>query len=501
MKKENSVFSDYVAILGSLTYVLILLGIIMMLPLAVITFHKEEAALAPCFIYPGVLSIFSGYLLKLLTAGYSISRLKRNGGAVVVLLIWIVSILIGSIPFIMQGDYTFTEAVFETTSGFTTTGFTVTIPEEAPKSILFYRSVLHLFGGVGLVLFLSLVLSNIYGMQLFSAEGHNDRLAPSVQNSAKTIFAIYLGFIVGGTTLYTIFGMPLFDAINHSISAVATGGFSTKSDSIGYWHSVPIDITTIILMCLGSFNFMASLLFIKGQFKKFFLHCETRVTIFLLATVTPITTVMLLTTKICPNVLSAIDNALFQVTSILTTTGLSTINDFLPRAEYALLPLLLLMIVGGHSNSTAGGIKAFRTSLLVRSIFYDLREQLESNRIVRSRKINRFGKDEKITQIEQSKNYTYVILFLLTGLLGSIGLMLCGYSFRDSIIEFFSALGTVGMSIGIATPTSEMSNATMWIITAGMLVARLEIYIFFNATARILLDFKELTKKRRSAVK
>lgn len=486
---DNRAFADTKNIFGALAYAIIMLGVIMLIPLLILPFYPWETNQIPCFAVPGVLSIFTGYLIKLFTGTDYSMTLKRHSGSLIVLLIWIVSILIGAVPFVMTGKYTFTQAVFEATSGFTTTGFTVTNVEEASHLILLYRSVLHLFGGVGLILILSSVLSNVYGMQIFNAEGHTDKLTPSLLHSARTIVFIYFGFIIGGTISYIIFGMDPFDAINHSISAVATGGFSTKNDSIGYWHSVPIDITTIVLMLLGSTNFMASLLLIRGKFREFFSNAETRVTAFLIAIVTPITVVMMLTEGICPNILSAIDNALFQVVSIISTTGLSTVNDFLPRASYALIPLLIITFVGGQSGSTAGGIKAIRTALAARSLFYDVRDQLSPKHVIYPRKINRFGKEETITSDEQSQNYTYILIYMLIGLLGSFGLMLCGNNFTDSFVEFFSALGTVGLSIGISNP--EMSNPEMWIIIVGMLIARLEVYIIIFAVARIITDVKE----------
>lgn len=489
MESKNSLFSEYMAIFGSMAYVIIMLGVIMLLPILVVPFYPEEVPQIQCFIVPGVLSIFAGYLIKLFTSDYKIEKLKRNSGSIIVLLIWLVSILIGAIPFVMTGEYSFTQAVFETTSGFTTTGFTITNVETASHMILLYRSVLHLFGGVGLVLILSSVLSNVYGMQLFCAEGHTDRLTPSLLHSARTILYIYLGFIVGGTTLYIIFGMPAFDAVNHAISAVATGGFSTKVDSLGHWHSVPIDIVTIVLMLLGGTNFMASLLLLKGKFRQFVSHCEVRVTAFLIAIATPIVVVMLLVNNICPNTLSAIDNGIFQVVSILTTTGLSTINDFIPRSSFAMIPILLLCFVGGHSGSTAGGLKAYRAGLAAKSLYYDVHEQIDQKRIVRARSINRFGKEENITYREQSQNYTYILIYMLIGLLGTFGLTVCGYGFKESFFEFFSALGTVGMSIGLVTP--DLSNPAMWIIIVGMIIARLEVYIIILGVSRIISDFKE----------
>lgn len=495
MEQKRSMFSEYMAIFGSMAYVIIMLGVIMLLPILILPFYPEETNQIQCFIVPGVLSIFTGYLIKLFTADYKLTNLKlrHHSGSVIVLLIWIVSIIAGSFPFLLTGQYTVTQAVFEATSGFTTTGFTVTDVENASHLILLYRSILHLFGGVGLILILSSVLSNIYGMQLFNAEGHTDRLTPSLLHSARTILYIYMGVIVGGSVLYIIFGMDWFDAINHAISAVATGGFSTKRESLGYWHSVPIDIVTIVLMLLGSTNFMASLLLIKGKFKDFFSHCETKVTLFLIAAVTPIVTVMLLVNNICPNILSAFDNALFQVVSILTTTGFFTIDNFLQNSSFAFIPIFVLILVGGHGGSTSGGMKANRVALALRSLFYDVREQIEPKRITRAREINRFGKNEKILPSEQSHNYTYLFMYLIIGFAGAFALMACGNSFSDSIIDFFSLLGTVGVFVGVVGP--EMSNAEMWILIVGMIIARLEIYIIIFGVSRLCMDVKDFARK------
>lgn len=507
VKNENSRFSDYLAIFGSLAYVIMMVGLIMLIPLVLLFFYPEEVFQLPCFAFPGVISIFLGYLIKLFTPRHSIRNLQRHQGSVVVLLIWFVSILLGAIPFVMSGNYTFTQAIFETTSGFTTTGFTVTDCEASTHMILLYRSILHLFGGVGLILILSSILSNIYGMQLFSAEGHTDRLTPSLIHSARTIMYIYLGSIISGTILYVIFDMPLFDAVNHAISAVATGGFSTKNNSIGFWcaekigvaNTIGIDITTIVLMLVGSTNFMATLALLRGKARDFFSHAETKVTAFLIALVTPLVTVMLLTTGICESVLSAIDNAVFQVVSIITTTGLSSIDAFLPRLGFVAIPIFCLMICGGHTGSTAGGVKAGRVALALKSLYYDVRENIQPRRVIQSRGINKFGKRMTISREEQSQNYTYILIYIFIGLLGTFGLTLNGYGFRDSMFEFFSALGTVGMSIGIVGP--DMNNFTMWIFIVGMIIARLEVYIIILALARIGTDIKESIAEKRNRKK
>lgn len=485
MARERQVY-DYLAAAKAIGYLMILLGTIIMVPLSMLLFYPEEQYQAPYFIVPGVVSILAGYLVKLFTAPYRIRSLRKHAGSVVVLLIWIVAIFIGCFPFFLSGDYTFTQSIFEATSGFTTTGFTVTDVDNATHMILLYRSMLHLVGGVGLILVLTTILSGVYGMQLFSAEGHTDRLAPSPLNTARSILLIYMGFIIGGTLCFIRFGMTPFDAFNYAISAVATGGFATESSSIGYYHSAFIDLTAVVLMILGATNFMASMYFLKGKFRGYFRHVEVEAYAFLLAIVSPIAVTQLLASKICVSIPSAIDNGVFQVVSILTTTGLSTVDNYLPRAGYALLPLVLLMMVGGHSDSTAGGIKAYRFALAFKSLRWDVMENIFPNRQIRAREISRFGKKDPVTRDMQTQNYSYILIYLLILCAGAFGLTLCGYDIKEAFVEFTSCLGTVGMSIGLVD--RETGTVALWIFIVGMIIARLEVYIILLGIARIGMD-------------
>ncbi|MBR5976843.1 MAG: TrkH family potassium uptake protein [Clostridia bacterium] len=495
MEKKELNKSYYLGILKCLSYPIFMVGVVTVIPSLLFLFYPEEKALMQYFAIPGIAYLFLGYLIRLFTQNYKVTELKKNSAPVVVLLIWIISIFLGAIPFFLTKDYSATQALFEATSGFTTTGFTVTNFKTVSHMVLLYRSLLHLLGGVGLILILSLLVSDAFGMQLFKAEGHLDKIEPSVSYSARTITIVYLGLITGGTILYTVFGMPLFDSINHAISAVSTGGFSTKAQSIGYWHNVPVDVTTVVLMMLGATNFMATVLLFKGKFMSVFKNSETLVTLFFIAAVTPIVIVQLFANGICEHLPSAIDNAVFQVVAVITTTGLSTVDNFFPKSTFALMPLIVLMFIGGNSGSTAGGMKAYRVALALRSIFYDARSATESNRIHRGRYFYHFGKKENFTKEEQNTNNSYLLMYLAIGFIGTFALCLCGYDFKDSLIEFFSALGTVGMSSGIVG--RDMSNASMWIIMVGMIIARLEIYIFILSGNRIIADIKEFIQNNK----
>ena len=498
MAKQRSVYQDYLASARAVGYLMILLGTIMLVPLTMLLFYPEERPQAPAFILPGVLCIFAGYLIKLFTMDYPISSLKKHAGSLIVLFIWLFSSLLGSIPFYLTGDYTITQAIFESTSGLSTTGFTVTDVTATTHMVLLYRSMLQFVGGVGLVLILTSLLSSRYGIQLMTAEGHTDRLAPSPLHSARTIMFIYLGFIAAGTGLFILFGMTPFDAVNYAMCAVSTGGFATHPESLGFYHSPFIDLTAIVLMFVGGTNFMVTMYLFKGRLRSFFGHIEVRCSFLLMLFCTPIVVYQLLDSHICVNIWSALDNGFFQVVSIMTTTGYTTIDNYLLRCGYALIPILCLMLIGGHADSTAGGIKNLRFCIAVKSLIWDVRENIFPNRLIQSREISRYGKEEPVTRNEQTQNYTYIFIYILILFAGSFGLMLCGYDFKTSFFEFASDLGNLGVSMGLVS--TETAAPALWIIITGMIISRLGVYIFLLGVARILMDLEEQAVRLRLAI-
>ncbi|MBO7683041.1 MAG: TrkH family potassium uptake protein, partial [Clostridia bacterium] len=275
---------------------------------------------------------------------------------------------------------------------------------------------------------------------------------------------------------------------------VATGGFAIHPDSIGHYQSVPIDLITMVLMLLGATNFMASSLFFRGKWKDYFSHIEVRCVAVLLAITGPIGAVQLVVDHVSPSILLAIDHSFFQMISILTTTGLSNVNDYLHVAGFALVPAIVLMFVGGNTDSTAGGLKAFRFALGAKSLYWDFRDSLRSERTISPRKIRRFGVDRTVSRDEISRNYAYIIAYFAIACFGAFLLMLCGYSVQDSFLEFVSALGTVGLSVGVTSASA--SAPTLWILIVGMLIARLEIFVFLFGLARLVGNVRELKNHR-----
>jgi trk system potassium uptake protein TrkH len=263
-------------IFSYLTMFMVVIGIIMLMPMIVLFFDISEFRLSLNFLIPGLSLILIGFIFHKRYSNYEKSQLARHQDAVLVVSTWVLAILLSTIPMLLLG-YSFTHAAFEITSGYSTTGLSVVDVTQAPKILLLYRSFLQFFGGVGFVLVLTSAISDKLGMRLYQAEGHNDRLVPNLLKSGQIIMRIYIFYIVLGIIFYVIFGMPLFDAINHSISAVATGGFSTKLESIGYYQSLEIEIVTMVLMILGGTNFFVHLLLFRKKFKDVFSHIELKV--------------------------------------------------------------------------------------------------------------------------------------------------------------------------------------------------------------------------------
>ena len=474
-------------IAGYMGIVLILAGIITMLPLFTLFFYPEEMNQAGCFVTPGVISIMAGYLLSLVLRGRRTGNLEKNQEMIVVLGTWSIVILVTAVPFVLTGKYTMTQAVFETTSGLSTTGLSVVDVGNTPHIFLIHRTILLFFGGIGLVLVMTSVLSDVYGMRLYHAEGHSDRLLPNLIESARLIIGIYSGYILGGTLLYVLFGMSPFDAINHSVAALSTGGFSTRPESIGYYDSPAIEMVTVALMLLGCTNFFVHLLLLKGKFKAFISHCETKLLLFLLAFFVPFLAVFLMK-GMYGGLSERFRIALFQVVSALTTTGFQTVDSFSTWTPAMMFAMVLLMLIGGGAGSTAGGLKLYRVYVMLKEIWWKLVKDVCPDRVVFTEQINRGGKKETMTDKEKNQINSFVFFYLLLFVAGTMVFCCFGYSIQDSMFEFSSALSTVGLSAGITG--YDASPVIHWTAIIGMFMGRLEIYVVLIAISRMASDGK-----------
>jgi len=471
-------------ILSYLTMFMIVIGVIMMMPLLSLFFDISEWQISLNFLIPGLILIFTGLSFQKFFKKFEKSQLARHQDAVLVVATWVIAILLSTIPLLLLG-YSFTHAAFEITSGYSTTGLSVVDVTQAPKLLLLYRSFLQFFGGVGFVLVLTSAISDKLGMRLYQAEGHNDRLVPNLVKSGRIIMRIYVFYILLGIFFYVIFGMPLFDAINHSISAVATGGFSTKAASIGYYQSLEIEIITMILMILGGTNFFIHLLLFRRKFKDVFSHIELKV-FGIIAFVSISFGTLSVMNQMNLTFGESLRISSFQLISAITGTGYQNIDGFIALPSVLFFLIILTMILGAGTGSTAGGIKQYRIGLMAKAQYWQIKDMLSHKKTVRTKFINRLGKKMVIEQEDITQNYMFITTYIVVLLLGSFMIMLHGHSFENSLFEFASTIGTVGLSVGILNASAP--NFLLWTGTFGMFLGRLEFYVIFIAISKVVLD-------------
>lgn len=492
MNVQKKTISGYPLILSYLGIFLIMIGFIMILPLIYVIFNPSDKIYVTNFLYPAVISMIVGLLSILFFRGRQKGHLDRNQDAVLVVSIWIMAIFVSSFPLLLTGHFNMTQSIFEVTSGYSTTGFTIVDIENTPRIYLLYRSWLQFIGGVGLVLVLMSAISDKYGMRLYSAEGHSDKLMPNLIRSARMILSIYIGFIIVGVIAYISFGMSLFDAINHSISSVATGGFSTKQQSIGYYNNVGIEIISMILMLLGGTNFFVHLLLIKGKFKHAAKHIEVKFLFILILIMIPIFTMSLLRF----NDLSfnqALRHGTFHFFTTITTTGLQIAPDMSFFPTPVLFLTLVLMVIGAGIGSTAGGIKLYRAAVSLKGLGWSVKDSLAHKKFIRTHFVNRFGQKTVIDRDEIYQVYVFIAIYILILIAGISIFALYGATLQDAMFEFTSVLGTIGLSVGFIQYSSPLP--VLWTGIVGMLIARLESIVLINALFKIIMDLTKMKTK------
>lgn len=480
MKREYKVVMGY---LGVLT---IIIGVITILPILIIPFFPKENKYILNFLIPGLVAIGLGFFLK---RGVDLNqkyKLSVSQDAVIVMFTWLIACLFSSIPWLISGQLNFVQAYFESVSGWTTTGLSVINLEKTPNIYFLHRSLTQFFGGVGLVLVMVSALSATFGLRLYNSEGHSDRLLPNLLKSSRLIITIYAGYIMAGILLYIFFGMNWFHALNNSIAAVSTGGFGVTINSIGEYKSLPIELITIILMILGSTNFAANvLLFKRNCFREFFRQSELKFSLLVLSLVIPILSFSSL--KLLYESLSETFRiAIFQAISAITTTGFSTVS-FNNWSPFPILIMIILMIIGGGTNSTAGGMKQYRVYLMFKNFIWELKKKFRPDNLVNEDSYIRPEGRVYIQPIHIKEATNYAFIYMVCLFVGTLVLVFHGYPLQDSLFEFASALGTVGLSTGITMPDSPVM--VLWVEIAGMLLGRLEIYVFFIAIIKISKDF------------
>jgi len=477
-----------------LGFLLIFNGFFMFISGIISIIYKDGAAKG--IFYAGILTILVGLLFRFTTKGFK-KEVKKREGYLIVTLGWIFMSLSGSLPYLLtESISTFTNAFFETMSGYTTTGASILDDiESMPKGILFWRSTTHWIGGMGIIVLTIAVLPllGIGGMQLFAAEAPGpsaDKLHPRITDTAKRLWYIYFGFTVAEAILLKLAGMSFFDAVNHAMSTLSTGGFSTKNASVAHWNSQPIIQYIITLfMILAGTNFVLSYFAFKGKISKV-LHDEEFKTYFL--NIIGITIVVALVVYFKANVSnlptesqiiahpmvlgeieSAVRHALFQVTAIITTTGFVT-ADFTIWTPFLTVIFFFLMFFGASAGSTAGGVKFVRHIIMIKNGFLEFKRSIHPNAIVPVRYNNKTVSQDIVFNI-----MAFFILYLLMFALGALVFGILGLDYMTALGGAASSLGNVGPAFGSISPVNNyniLPVAGKWWSAFLMLLGRLELF-------------------------
>lgn len=484
MRHQIYLRGRYLALLGYMGEMIAIIGVLHLVPLLLIPFYPAEANLAGSFLLAGVPLILVGLLAWKYYFPQESLSLTIQEGSVIVVTIWLIAIFAATIPFISIIGLNFSQAVFESTSGWTTTGLSVVDVTTAPKLLLFFRSFIQLAGGAGFAIIALSSVAGSFGTGIVAAEGRTEQLAPHVRNSAGIVLRIYVSYIIFGIIALRVAGMGWFDAINHAFTALATGGFSTRPESVGYWDSAGIEAVLCVLMLLGALNFLTAYTFLQRKFEAVRRNGEIRLAGLLILISTGLL-VIFVTLPLYPQG-KALRVALFETISALSGTGFNTVASYHPWLDFGWIVLIVLMSVGGSTGSTSGGIKLFRIYVLYKSIIWEIRRAFMPRHMVNEPAIWQGEKRDLMNDRQVRQIALFVALYIVVLLIGTSILAAYGYSLKESLFEFASSLGTVGLSVGVTKP--DMPSVLLWVQSFGMLLGRLEIFAFIIGSLKLVTD-------------
>jgi trk system potassium uptake protein TrkH len=402
-------------------------------------------------------------------------RMRIRDGFLVVSGAWVLASVFGSIPYVLSGTLSPVDALFESVSGFTTTGSTVlTDIESTPRALLLWRSLTQWVGGMGIIVFAVAVLPllGIGGMQLFKAEVPGpitDKLTPRVSDTARRLWLVYVGFTALAFVTLMIAGMPPFDAINHALTALATGGFSTRSASIGAFGPAVQWVVAFFMMIAG-INFVLHYQVVTGRPRALLRDTEFRFFLLIVAVMIAAVAWILRGGAGAGEVLR---NAAFQVVALITTTGYGT-ADYELWPQLAQLLVFPLLVLGGMAGSTAGGIKSLRVLLGLRALRATVARIIHPHLVRKVRYSNRSVSDEVVSGIG-----VFFVAYLMIAFIAAVVVGSAGYDVVTCLSAALTSVGNVGPGLGAIGPSDHFAHFPGYVkgvLAVAMIAGRLEIF-------------------------
>ena len=431
------------------------------------------------FLLCSLITTSFGFLLRFLTKDEKNAEIKKRDGYLIVVGGWLCMTFFGTLPYLLSDSIpSFTDAFFETMSGFTTTGSTILDKiETLPKSILFWRSMTQWIGGMGIIVLTIAILPllGIGGMELFVAEAPGptkDKIHPRIKETAKRLWIIYFSLTALETVILMLLDLSFFDAINHSLTTTSTGGFSTKQESIAAFQNPLVEAVIVIFMFLAGTNFTMIYFGLKMKFRKIINNDEFKwylsavlILIILLSSYKTLTS--------SSDFMHSFREISFQVVSIITTTGYAT-ADYTLWGSFLTFIFFLFLFSGASAGSTSGGIKIVRIILLIKNGLLEFKRRLHPKAVIPVM-LNKQVISSTITY----NLLAFIFLYLFVFTLGSIFLSLLGLDMLTSISAVASAVGNVGPGIADVGPSfsfSQLPSSAKWILSLLMLMGRLELF-------------------------
>ena len=465
--------SNYKTVFFTLGILQIILGIFMLIPVIVQILYNE---IDSSFFGASIVTIIFGILFFLSNLDHD-KKLNLQQAFLLTALSWLSIAAFGSLPFFFSSvEFSFTNAFFESMSGITTTGSTIISNlEDIPKGILFWRAILQWLGGIGIIVMAITLMPimNVGGMQLFKISNNDssEKILPKSKEIALRLIYIYTGLTTLCAISYKILGMNTFDCLTHSMTTIATGGFSNYNESIGFFNSVYIEISAMIFIILGSLPFIAYIKFLNGN-KKIFIS-DVQIKTFLKIIFYSILILTIYLTYSSSNQIN-FRSIFFNVISILTGTGYVN-AQYDNWGGFPIILFLVLMFIGGCAGSTTCGIKIFRIQILYSFISNQLKKIIYPKGIF-VLKYNRNPVDNKFVSSIISFIYMYLVIFFIISAL----LSLSGLDFVTAVSGAATSISNVGPGLGsIIGPNgnfSSLPDISKWILTLGMILGRLELF-------------------------
>lgn len=467
-------------------FLLILNGFAMLTALPFSLYYQSNDITA--ILISGIGTALLGSLLWFFIKTDPDEDISKRDGYLIVTLGWVASSLVGTLPYLIHGSIpSFTDAFFETMSGFTTTGASILKDIEAvPPGLLYWRSMTHWLGGMGIIVLSLAILPilGIGGMQLFQAEvagPSKDKIHPRVTETAKRLWGIYLVLTIAEVILLLFGKMNLLDAICHSFGTLATGGFSTKNLSVAYYNSAYIEYVIIIFMFLSGTNFTLHYFALKGKLFNYFKDDEFRFYFFFVILIVTSAALYLIihnsqTTE------SAFRDSAFSIISILSSTGFVTVN-YESWAKFFPEIFLILLLMGACAGSTSGGVKIIRYELLIKNSLNELKKLLHPNAVIPARHNGKAVSNEIVSKIA-----AFVMLYMIIFIVASVILSIIGLDLSSSMGAVAACLANIGPGLGTTGPSTNYSNVPdfgKWVLSIVMLLGRLELFtiiVLFSPT-------------------